>query len=268
MRRSSLPALAAVALLLAAGVTRAADHPLDECLQKFADVGVPVMQGIDALSASEFTLLCRDGYLLSHNNERKVPDWVMERLVPERFEGDATRGRSAFAPDLQLQPGTRSELNDYASSGFDRGHMSPAADAKYDQVAMDESFLLSNMAPQVGIGFNRHIWAHLEDAVRGWTERRRDLVVITGPIYQAARVPIGTNHVAVPSHFFKIAYEPRRNRAVALILPNEKIKGNDLGKFVRSIDEIEELTGFNFLTALSKPRQRAVEKNVATLWEQ
>ena len=262
MRRARL--LAGVLLLASAG-SQAQTDPLVACEAMFEDVGAPVYQNADAMADGQTTLLCRDGYLLSHNNETKVPDWVLERLTPARFRGTAVR-KNNFKPDDALAAEQRSELADYDGSGFDRGHQAPAADMKFDQAAMDESFLLSNMAPQVGIGFNRHIWAHLEDAVRVWAERRGDLVVITGPIYGGHK-PIGDEKVAVPEQFYKIAYEPARNRAIALVLPNKKIKGNDLEPFVTSVDAIEELTGIDFFPEVRKSRQRAMERNVGTLWE-
>ena len=235
--------------------------PLTQCRSMYEGVGVPKYHG-----SRNFTILCRDGYLLSHNNERKVPDWVLESLVPERFQGSGDRDRSQFAPDPNLPQGQRAELTDYAGSGYDRGHMAPAADMKYSQAVMDQSFYLSNMAPQVGIGFNRHIWARLEDQVRIWTERRGKLVVITGPIFGADR--IGQNGVALPTHFYKIVYEPARRRAIALMLPNEKIRGNDLRPFVISIDDIEEFTGLDFLPDLPDSVEPRIERNVGTLWRQ
>ena len=257
--------LLAIALLLGAAASEAQTQALVACEPMFDGVGAPVYQNEDALTEGDTTLLCRDGYLLSHNNLTKVPDWVLERLTPERFQGTAIR-RNNFRADDALSVEQRSELSDYDRSGFDRGHQAPAADMKFDQGAMDESFLLSNMAPQVGIGFNRHVWAHLEDEVRVWAERRGDLIVITGPIY-GSHETIGDEKVAVPEKFYKIAYEPARNRVIALVLPNRKIKGNDLEPFVTSVDEIEELTGIDFFPDLRKSKQRSMERNVGTLWE-
>jgi endonuclease G, mitochondrial len=257
--------LLAGVFLLVSAESWAQTDPLVACEPMYDGVGAPVYQNADAMAEDETRLLCRDGYLLSHNNRTKVPDWVLERLTPARFRGSAVR-KNNFAHDEDLVAGQRSELPDYDGSGFDRGHQAPAADMKFDQAAMDESFLLSNMAPQVGIGFNRHIWAHLEDEVRVWAERRGDLVVITGPIYGSHK-PIGDEKVAVPDKFYKIAYEPARNRAIALVLPNKKIKGNDLEPFVTSVDEIEEETGIDFFPEVRKSKQRSMERNVGTLWE-
>ena len=96
------------------------------------------------------------------------------------------------------------------------GHQAPAANAKFDQQAMNETFLLSNMAPQVGIGFNRHAWSYLEKAIRGWVlcGGRDRLYVITGPIYsQNADKVLGANKIAIPDAFYKIVYDPESETA-------------------------------------------------------
>lgn len=253
------------ALAFLSTTSAAQTDPLVACADFSDGVGIPEYKGTAGTEDGDVTILCRLGYLLEHNNNHKVPDWVMERLTPERLQ-DVAKRKDNFRADPDLPEGKRSELDDYNGSGFDRGHMAPAADMKFSAEAMNESFLLSNMAPQVGIGFNRHIWADLEADVREWAERRKDLVVITGPVYGTKT--IGANKVAVPTHFFKIAYEPSRNRAIAFLLPNKKIKGNDLKPYLTSVDEIEELTGFDFFPDVSNARQRRVEKNVSSLWEQ
>ncbi len=88
-----------------------------------------------------------------------------------------------FRVDHDLSQGSRSKLKDYKGSGFDRGHLAPAGAMKWDDRAMSESFLLSNMAPQVGSSFNRHIWKSLEGKVRKWTKKKGELYVVTGPVY-------------------------------------------------------------------------------------
>ncbi len=271
MKRAHQSTFAVVALFLATGAAWAQSDPLADCQAMYAGVGVPEYQGADPMPADGVTVLCRKGYLLSHNNQRKVPDWVLERLTPDRFAGPANRNSSHFAVDNDLPAGQRSELADYqqkdsAGKSYDRGHNAPAADMKFDQEAMDQSFLLSNMAPQVGLGFNRQIWASLEGKVRVWAGRRADLIVITGPVYGTKT--LGSDKVAIPTHFYKIAYEPARHRAIALLLPNIKITGNDLKPFVTSIDHVQELTGLNFLPDLSQTLQHRLKSAVATLWEQ
>lgn len=251
-----------IALIVASANAGAA--PLSECASMYESVGMPQYQGEDNDDPA-FVKLCRKGYVLSHNGERKEPDWVLERLTPARFQGNGTRDES-FKADEELQAGQRSELSDYRGSGYDRGHMAPAADMKFSQAATTESFLLSNMTPQIGIGFNRGIWARLEDQVRVWATHRGDVVAITGPVY--GEKTIGASKVAVPTHFFKIVYEPARRRAIALLLPNKKISGQDLKPYLTSIDHVEELTGLKFLPDLPSSIQRRVKRNVASLWQQ
>lgn len=87
-------------------------------------------------------------------------------LSADELDGTASRSDD-FRADSSIPFGYRAELDDYSGSGFDRGHMAPAGDMKRSRKVMSESFFLSNMSPQVGIGFNRHIWKNLEEAVRG-----------------------------------------------------------------------------------------------------
>src|SRR5581483_4070948 len=161
-----------------------------------------------------------------HNDEHKTPDWAIEKLTPNRFTGpgDRTELGNPFTPDPDLPKGKRAELSDYRGSGFDRGHMAPAASMKFSKEATEQSFYLSNMAPQVGQGLNRDIWADLEALTRTWTCGRGQLIVMTGPIYDDDRPKtIGDDKVAVPTAFYKIAYDSDRKRVIAFILPNKKV---------------------------------------------
>lgn len=120
--------------------------------------------------------------MLLYNGNRRVPDWVLEVLTLDRFQGEAKRTDS-FQEDPDLPPGEAAKLEDYEDTGYNRGHMAPAEDMKWDQKAIDESFYLSNMGPQLGIGLNPNTWRELEQYVRALTKDREPLVVITGPIW-------------------------------------------------------------------------------------
>jgi len=207
-------------------------------------------------------LLCRLGYALSHNSKHKVPDWVAYRLTREKMRGTYPRSNN-FKPDTDLESGQRAELLDYKFSGFDRGHMAPAAAMKWDAKAMSESFLLSNMAPQVGNSFNRGIWKVLERNVRDWTSERGTLYVVTGPIYASEELhTIGGNKVTVPSHFYKVIFDPVQVEAIAFILKNAKLQTSDLPTFITSVDEVENLTGLDFLSKLQDAVESVVESSV------
>lgn len=96
--------------------------------------------------------------MANFNRRDRLPNWVAEHLdIFSLTAGEGVdRSRSAFAADPNIPTMFRAQLKDYIGSGFDRGHQAPAADAVYTQEAMDQTFYLTNMAPQVGIGFNRH----------------------------------------------------------------------------------------------------------------
>jgi endonuclease G len=152
-------------------------------------------------------------------------------LTKKKMEGTLPRSND-FRADPDLPPGERAELQDYRGSGYDRGHMAPAASMKWDARAMSESFLLSNMAPQVGPGFNRGIWATLEDKVRQWTQERGELYVVAGPI----------------------------------ILPNKKLRSDSLPTFIVSVDEVEAKTALSFLSAIDDEVENLIERRVEPMW--
>ena len=259
----SLLIAAAAAFCLSAVQAEAA--PLANCESMYREMGKPRYRG----SPPPAKELCRIGYVLSHNNETKVPDWVVEDLVPDRFVGDADRNElgNPFKsdPDLKADELPHATLRDYRGSKRDRGHMAPAGDMKWDEEAMKESFYLSNMAPQVGVGFNRGIWRELEAHVRKLAKSRGRLIVVTGPIYGGSKT-IGPGKVAEPREFYKIIYDPERNRALAFVLPNKKNPGGDFDDFVVSIREVERKTGLDFLSKLSRRKQRILERRVGIMW--
>ncbi|HSE80025.1 MAG TPA: DNA/RNA non-specific endonuclease [Alphaproteobacteria bacterium] len=241
-----------------------------ECASMVRDIGAPEYKG----NPPQHMILCRKGYVLSHNAERRTPDWVVELLTPDRFVGPGDRKREGdpFAPDPDLMAEDRAELRDYRKSGFDRGHMAPAASMKFDVEAMRQSFYLSNMAPQVGRGLNQHIWADLEALVREWTCDRGRLIVVTGPIYDGPPRTIGEGAVAVPNAFYKIAYDPTAKRALAFILPNAAVKtrgqppSKSLRAFVATVGEIEERSGLDFLSGLASRDERRIEATRSAVW--
>jgi endonuclease G len=269
-----VPANLAILLLLlsltALVAPDASADALGDCGDMIKGIGAPEYKG----DPPEATVLCRKGYLLSHNTERKTPDWAVERLTPSRFKGPGNRTEQGnpFAADPDLAKGQRAELKDYRGSGFDRGHMAPAASMKFSVAATTESFYLSNMSPQIGPNMNRGIWADLEEMTRNWTCERGDLVVITGPIYGERPKTIGDDHVAIPKSFYKVAYDPTRGRAIAFVLPNKEIEKNGqaawdvLKNYVVTIREVEDMVGIDFLTQLDTRSKRRLEGLRSVMW--
>jgi len=233
--------------------------PVSKELSQHLYKGLPGIQG---------TLLERGGYFLAHNSETKTAHWISYKLTDEDIKGDAVR-KNNFKPDPDLREGDRAELADYAASGYDRGHLVPAADRKSSQTLMDETFLLSNMAPQLGVGFNRGIWKSLEAKVRKWAKEHGELYVFVGPVYEEFYEVIGETQVGVPQAFFKIivipSSVPGNIRASAYLLPHEPNPSDLLPTFITSIDAIEETTGLDFLHELENEIEDVLEAAKETL---
>ena len=214
-------------------------------------------------ASDHLVLLCRTGYALAHSPDCKEPVCVAEHLLASRPK--KVKRSDDFRPDTDLKEGERSELSDYAGCGYDRGHMAPAEDMSWDATAMSQSFLLSNMSPQVGVGFNQQIWKTLEMKVRSWAKVRGELYIFTGPIYASndiKRTHDDAKGVCIPTHYYKIIYDPKRFEAIAFVLPNAKLVTKDLPTYITSIDQVEELTGLDFLSKLKKEIQKTIETKV------
>lgn len=248
----------AVSAATAATISTPLTDQQQALLQQHVPLGLP----------SSGELLFREGYVLSHNNWLKIPNWVAYKLDPRKLK---RLGRSEdFRPDLELKLWQRSELSDYRRSGYDRGHLAPAADMKTSTAVISQSFLLSNMAPQQGVHFNRGIWEHLESSVRDWSSSRQELWIITGPAFlpkdggkKMEFELIGSNRVAIPTHFFKIAIDKKPDgtySAISFLLPHERIQDESrLAEFIVSIDEIEKATGLDFFELLDDAEEARLE---------
>ncbi|RLV90825.1 Mitochondrial nuclease [Spathaspora sp. JA1] len=208
----------------------------------------------------------RSEFVSCYDRQLKNPYWVVEHLTKESLakNGDnGNRKKSVFREDESIPPKFRGKLRDYFRSGYDRGHLAPAADAKFNQVAMDETFFLSNMTPQVGDGFNRDYWSHFEDFVRRLTNKYDDVRVMTGALYLPKKCPDGKfrveyemigspPNIAVPTHFYKlIVGENKRDEKIscaAFVLPNDVISNDvPLADFQVPVEAIEQSSGLELL---------------------
>jgi endonuclease G len=251
--------VAFLSLLFCSLIAVAGPGPFDRC-PEYVKYGAPSEKG---------DLLCRTGYAIEHDPAHQTPDWVAEHLTREKAMAVLARSNN-FKPDPDLEAGARAELKDYTKSGYDRGHMAPAGDMRWSKEAMDESFFLSNMAPQIGPGLNRGIWKNLEEKVRHWAVERGELYVYTGPIYKpgAQHKSIGPDQVAVPDDFYKVVFDPVRDQAIAFIMPNAKLKTQDLPKYIVSVHEVEAESGLQFLSSIDPDVRQVIEsKKPAALWQ-
>ncbi|WP_296600055.1 DNA/RNA non-specific endonuclease [Phenylobacterium sp.] len=236
------------------------------CLARFNAIGVPLLRSEEARADQFARVICRRGYALSFDVRTLNPSWVIERLTPEALKGSAVRSNRFLADPIL--GGVSPVADDYTGSGFDRGHQAPAADSRFDQQVMNESFYMSNMSPQVGIGFNRGQWKYLEEAVRAWVlcGGHDDVIVMTGPVYGDSAKTISARKIVVPEAYYKIVYDVRAGRAVGFRLQNSKHKKSDLQSFVVPISEIEDETGIDFFPALTRRRQNQLETPRGIVW--
>ncbi len=191
-------------------------------------------------------LMCRHAYILEYDVVAKIPVWVAYTLTPNKAIGCVPRSNS-FAEDDSLPDHQQSELGDYAKSGYDIGHVASAASMAFDQDAMYESFLLSNMSPQLP-GLNRGIWKVLETTERTWAWTTKNTYTIyAGNIYTIGKSKtIGKNSVVVPDYLYKIIINNNTNQVQAFLFPHREGQGTDLSVVSVSINDIEKLSGLTF----------------------
>lgn len=238
--------------------------------------------------------IIRKGFVIGYDPTRKIPLWVQYRLTKEHSENDSfpRPGESEFDEDPEIHVTGRATLDDYSSvsSDYVRGHLAPADDMRWDQDAVNESMLLSNISPQVGDGFNNSIWKTLENRVRRWASDRKDIIVICGPVFEVRPAVFelprqfrtqnqmiynvaGENNIAVASKFFKIIVDmrnPGNPDVLAFLMPNIPTNPGEERKienYLTSVDNIEKLTGLDFLTGLPEQVQETIESRIAqSVW--
>ncbi|ODH46273.1 hypothetical protein GX48_07645 [Paracoccidioides brasiliensis] len=209
------------------------------------------------------------------------PSWVAEHLTPESLaQNNADRKKSNFYEEQTIPQAFRARLSDYFRSGYDRGHQVPAADAKWSQIAMDATFSLANMCPQVGEGFNRDYWAHFEDFCRRLTKVYPSVRIVTGPLYLPKRDPVDGKwrvtyevignppNVAVPTHFYKVIFAEDgvtggKVSLGAFVLPNAHIPNEkSLADFEVPLEAVERASGLEFASKLPAERRKKLCQEV------
>lgn len=211
-------------------------------------------------------LVRRIGYTLRYVEKYEQAAWVAYILQADQIEGGEVR-ENQFMPDPVVKSGT-AVTTDYTRSGYDRGHLAPAADFRNSYQVMKETFYMSNISPQAP-QFNRGIWLEMEKMVRAWAYKYERIFVVTGPVLEPGLPTIGRiNEVAVPRQFYKVILyvKPPYVKGIGFLINNEPSKA-PLSSFVVPIDNIEKLTGVDFFPRLPDSIERKVEaKSNAREW--
>lgn len=203
----------------------------------------------------------REGYALGYIEKHEQPAWVQYIMTSEEVSRRAAKRGDDFRPDPEIPTGSATP-QDYTRSGYDRGHLAPAADMSFSGKTMSESFFMSNMSPQAP-QFNRGIWSKLEKQVRHFATNEKRIVVVTGPILPSEKtITIGANKVTVPQYYYKVIYDTTPpEKMIGFVLPN-KGSSADLRTFVVTVDRVEELTGLDFFSAVPKEKQEQMERTI------
>lgn len=204
--------------------------------------------------------ICREGYLVAYDAPVKIPVYVAYTLQPQNALGCFPR-TNAFVADQSVQGGARPD--DYAGTGYDKGHAAPDGDLSYNQMVEYESFLMTNMYPQHG-SLNRGIWKLLETSVRGWAvQTNQSYTIFVGAMYGAGDPTIG-NGVIVPHAYYKVVINNATGAVAGWRFPHTKPYvnlGNDLTKFRLPISQIQTEAGVRF-----KFPSNATELNPGQEW--
>lgn len=202
-----------------------------------------------------------DHITIYYNPKLRLPNCVAYELT-------ATQVNMCSAPDAEKRDNYNfyrdskvkacPEWWEYKNTGYDKGHMAPAMDMKWDKRAMEQCFLMTNICPQ-NHALNDGAWRHTEEAVHSWARKARRLVIFTGPIVDSPVKYTGKNKdIAVPSRFFKVVYAPEQRRAIAFVYDNRPA-GKSWTQYATTIDEAERASGIDFLAALPNNIEDVVE---------
>lgn len=212
-------------------------------------------------------------FILSYDRRLRAPNWVIEHLTPEKLKqrDKADRDKSKFQEDFSIHEYFRARPGDFSNTGYDRGHMAAAGNHKLSQENLDQTFILSNITPQLP-ALNRGPWERLEAYVRWRANRSKNLYVVSGPLYLPMKARdgnlyvtyrvLGNNHVSVPTHFFKVfLVESKDNKlsVEAFLMPNDDsmdkdVKLDDYRVPLERLDVIERSSGIVFFDQLGRQK--------------
>ena len=217
---------------------------------------------------------------LVYSEKHEQAKWVAHIILPEIIKGKEGRSND-FREDSLIKTGTATEIDyflktknedgsyEYDGFGYDRGHLAPSADFRWSKKALSQSYLYSNMSPQLA-AFNREKWGELEDILRGYIYNHptTQLYVVTGPILHDSlpKIERSINKVSIPEYFYKVVVDLTHQKAIGFIMPNQKIN-YPLNNYAVSIDEVETATGIDFFHQIEDELEDALEKqNVIKDW--
>lgn len=262
-----------IAVFVLAGVVHA-----QASVSKHLTMGNPSNADDDPRHSDNF-LMKKPQYVLAYNKSNATANWVSWHLS-NKWLGDEDRSDD-FRADQELPAGWfRVTQRSYVKSGFDRGHICPSGDRTADPDDNSATFLMTNMMPQAPRN-NQQTWKHLEDYSRSLVKSKKELFIIAGPAGAGGIGKKGQRNqlidnptreaITVPHSTWKvimvlpekrgdpIARVTTHTRLIAVVIPNEQQIETDWTEYRVSVDEVEELTGFNFFSELPNDIEDEIE---------
>lgn len=223
------------------------------------NIQMTINSGIDYLPCRTTNQVVQHQYYaFSYNEEYEQADWVAYELKTNYIKNNNFK-RPYFIKDAQVKTGS-ADWRNYKNTSYDKGHLCPAGDMEFDLKSYNDTFLTSNISPQVR-KFNSGVWNRLEQKVRYWAVKYDGLYVVTGGVLEPTLKTIGTEKVAVPKMFYKILLCKSGNswKMIGFLIPNEQSEA-PLYQFVVSVDAIEKATGIDFFCKLNDTVESKLEK--------
>lgn len=211
-------------------------------------------------------LLWRKAYVTSYNRDTRQPNWVAWKLTADHADGTVPRPATAWHDDKEV-PQPRAYYQDYKGLSdkgkrWDRGHLCPAGDNKWDSTAMYESFLMTNASPQ-DKALNSGTWNQIEMQCREWAKQYDEIIIICGPLFlDQEHDTLGTHRIVVPEAFFKVVacLDEEHPWGIGYICRNnDGFRKRDL--YENSIGEIERITRIEFFPNIEEKLQSKVKNS-------
>jgi endonuclease G len=218
-----------------------------------------VLASFDFLPTSTHNKIIKHKYYtLSYIEENEQAEWLAYVIKKEQLVNKDYK-RPYFIMDPLVESGS-ADWRNYKNSGYDKGHLCPAADMEFDKGAYDDTFYTSNISPQ-NHDFNAGIWNRLEQKVRYWATRYDSVYVVTGGVTTDQDKVIGTEKVKVPKYFYKILLRKDKGsyQMIAFLMPNEK-SSRPLYDYIVSVDTLEARTKIDFFPQLDDTVEAQLEK--------
>lgn len=205
-------------------------------------------------------LLRRFGYTTGYSSEWRLPVWVAWQLTAEHTTGEYKRKGVSYREDDEVA-WPKATNADYSGSGYDRGHMCPSGDNKWSSKAQEDCFLFTNMCPQ-SHNLNGGDWNDLEMKCRTWAKCYGDIYIICGPVFRSSKPDrtIGRNKVWVPDGFYKVVLRTDGAECETIGFYYDNDDGHQpMSYYVRTVDEIEAMTGLDFFSGLRDDWEKRAE---------